>query len=213
MTRLIFFFSLLFMTRLAFSAEGPIVQNRQGTISGEDSRIQAGLTLQVPEGNALQIPPEVLNRLSSGQLSDLLKGQRQGPETVASLILREEILIPVIFFSSAPLIVLIIAYFAYRNRRDLQETIRLAIQSGQPLPEGVMNALDKRRTPNTQADLRKAVLLLCLGIGGAIILFVSNRGEPAVALLGLVPCVLGLGYLFLWWHADKASGRLEHERA
>lgn len=207
----IFLFFTLFFLAAGSASSAPVIQNRQGQFTDTDGPSDPNVQLQV--GPAQVFPADILKQLSPDQMRELFSEKSERPETVASLLLRKEILVPAIVFSIAPLIVLILAYFAYRNRRDLQETVRLAIQSGQPLPDNVMQALDKRSTPTTQGDLRKSILLLCLGVSGAIALFVSNREEPSIALLGLIPFVLGLGYLFLWWQASQVTGRTDHERA
>jgi hypothetical protein len=223
MKRFILLFLLSFMTREAICEESrdgnlPDVHVRQGVISAGDAPalpgepIRSSVHLTLPAGGSMDIPSDVLNSLDADARSRLLESHLEKPSSASTLLLRKEILIPAIVFATGPIMVWIFAYFAFRSRKETHNTIRLAIQSGQTLPEGVMNALEHRRMPSAQGDLRKAVLLGCLGVGGALILFVANQDDPSISLLGLVPCILGLGYLFLWRQASRQTRRFDHER-
>ncbi len=66
------------------------------------------------------------------------------------------------------------------------ETLRLAIERGQPLPSAPPIDVAQR-------DARRGVLAIALGVGTAIALGVMGGLE--VAALGAIPAVLGAGWL------------------
>ena len=79
------------------------------------------------------------------------------------------VLIPIAFFAMIAAIFILPAYFKSRERRNLQDTLRVAIEKGQELPPEVINALttDAKRPPSRLRDLRNAVIWLA--IAGALV--------------------------------------------
>ena len=101
-------------------------------------------------------------------------------------------------------------YFKARERRDIQKTVRAAIDKGQPLPPEVIEALSTEATkniPSRSRDIRRGIIWLAVGIGTIAFSLVKdfrsvNGGwEDGVSngLLGLacIPVTIGLAYIVL----------------
>jgi hypothetical protein len=102
-----------------------------------------------------------------------------------------------------------------RQRKLLQETLQMAYDRGQPLPPELVEALQSSAAhqlnlPTRERDLRRAIILLAVGLGfaglgagmGWGIYHGSDVGGQIVggivAGCGAIPAFLGLAYLILW---------------
>jgi hypothetical protein len=158
------------------------------------------------------MPPEVIQKLDSKQIADILQRQVSTPKSTAQIIFNESFLIPGIVFGSMTLVSFFMLYFSYRKRRDMLDTVRTAIQSGQTLPASFLEALDSKAKPSPDSDLRKAVLLIALGLSGMTVLATVAGEEAGRAWsIGLVPTLLGIGYLFLWKQSQKRQKAGSHD--
>lgn len=126
-----------------------------------------------------------------GDLGDMDSGEAGG---IAVAI------IGVIFttlFGAPVLIVAAVMFFSYLKSRSLHRTVRMMVEKGQPVPPELF------ATPGSplkqRNDLRRGVVLSCIGIGLIIFLAGVNGGfgggEWAV---GVIPLMVGLGYLLVW---------------
>jgi hypothetical protein len=110
----------------------------------------------------------------------------------------EAILVPITFFLVLGLCVVLGFYYRFRNRQELQITVRNAIDSGQQFSPEVLRELTNALFPPS-SDLRKGIVLC--GIGLAFVVFALMLGqEKAVGpLLGVsaFPFIVGLAYLLL----------------
>jgi hypothetical protein len=111
-------------------------------------------------------------------------------------------------FGSLTAIVVGPNYLKARERREVQKTVRMALDKGQPLPPEVIDALSKditRRLPSRTRDIRNGVIWLAVGFGIAAFSLVSNsmswdgRGNIDDGLLGIacIPATVGLAFLVL----------------
>ena len=99
------------------------------------------------------------------------------------------------------------SYFKTRERRDMQKTVRAAIDKGQPMPPEVIDALSKeaaRNIPSRTRDIRRGVIWLAVGVGMAAFSLINRYNNSwddggSNGLLGLaaVPATVGLAYLVL----------------
>lgn len=119
-----------------------------------------------------------------------------------------EILIPLAPFIMVIAIVVVPAILKSKERKEMQATLRAAIEKGQPLPPEVIEALSKDniKPPATAArDLRIGVILLAISIGiglfGYAFNFVGGFEETkAVApIVGIaaIPGMIGLAFIVL----------------
>jgi hypothetical protein len=200
--------SLYFMGMPAFAAP---IEERQGVMTEPAPSATKGASDVVLLGTT-PLPQDVLNKLEPHQIVDLLQSKATAPKSTAEIIFNESFLIPGIVFGSMTIVSFFMLYFSYRKRRDMLDTVRTAIQSGQTLPASFLEALESKAKPSPDSDLRKAVLLIALGLSGMTVLATVAGEEAGRAWsIGLVPTLLGIGYLFLWKQSQKRQKAGSHD--
>lgn len=120
------------------------------------------------------------------------------------------ILIVLIIFSALTAIVFGPTYMKSREKREIQATVRHAIDKGQQLPPELIDAMTRdvaSKLPSRTRDLRRGVLWLAAGIGVAAFSFLSNMGwdngndwhEIGNGLLGIaaIPVTIGIAFIVL----------------
>jgi len=124
------------------------------------------------------------------------------------------ILVCAVVFGSIVAIILGPGYFKSRERRELQATVRAAIDKGQPLPPEVIEAMGKEATKNVPSrtrDIRRGIIWLAVGIGIAAFGLVGDLGwggddwggnagaHIGNGLLGVacIPVTIGLAFIVL----------------
>lgn len=112
-------------------------------------------------------------------------------------------LIPISFFAMIGAIVIVPVWLKSRERRELQGTLRAAIDKGQPLPAEIIDAMTKnvKIAPTSLSDLRTGVLWLAVGLGlGAFGFMVgyeeADAFQPLVGIAS-IPAIIGLAYIVL----------------
>jgi hypothetical protein len=152
------------------------------------------------------IPPEVLSRMGSDDIADLLHMQMRKPESAVEVIFNKQIIVPGMVFGSFVLMVFFIAYYSYRKRRELMLLVHESIKSGHPLPASFLESLEYKKKPTADSDLRKSMILIALGLSSIVIIFfVADANDKPMAALGILPFLVGLAYLFLWKNAQPSS--------
>jgi hypothetical protein len=116
------------------------------------------------------------------------------------------VLIVLIIFGSFASLFIVPRYFKSIERQKMADTLRVAIEKGQPLPTEVIEAMSSNvrspgMPPSPQRDLRTGIVWLGVGIGfGALALALSFE-EPdfLYPLLGLAafPTFIGLAFVAL----------------
>lgn len=117
----------------------------------------------------------------------------------------EDILVPLGLFTMIAAIVLVPNYLRIRERREIQKTVRAAIEKGQPLPPELIEALSKdvraRKVSSAHRDLRIGVILLFVA-GGVALTGVALGQISDHAMFGTVsgaaiPGMVGLAFVIL----------------
>jgi hypothetical protein len=117
----------------------------------------------------------------------------------------EEVLVP--FFICAMIVAIVVGpgWLKSRERREMQATVRAAIEKGQPLPPELIEALSKDvktpKIPSAQRDMRIGVILLSVGAGVALTGWIL-RGINDYAMFGTmsgaaIPGTIGLAFVIL----------------
>ena len=99
-------------------------------------------------------------------------------------------------------------YLKSKERREMQATVRAAIDKGQPLPPEVIEALGKEATknlPSRTRDIRRGIIWLAVGVGMAAFGIISDwdgnewNGGMDNGLLGVaaIPVTIGLAFIVL----------------
>ena len=106
-------------------------------------------------------------------------------------------------FGAPVLIVMAIGLFALLVSRSRQRTIRMMVEKGQPVPAELL-------APHTKAvrqrsDVRRGVIWTMIGLGAMIFFGAVNEWEGGVWSIGLIPFLIGLGYLMVWKLEGKKS--------
>ena len=99
-------------------------------------------------------------------------------------------------FGAPVLIVALIMYFGFSKNRALHRTVRMMAEKGQPIPA----ALLAPPTPaiRQRSDMRRGVVLTMIGIGMMLFLGAVNDWEGGAWSFGLIPFLIGAGYLIVW---------------
>ena len=114
-------------------------------------------------------------------------------------------------FGSITAIVVGPTYFKSKERREMQATVRAAIDKGQPLPPEVIEALGKeasKNIPSRSRDIRRGIIWLAVGVGMAAFSLINESNwdssgwdGPSVGggLLGMaaIPVTIGLAFIVL----------------
>jgi hypothetical protein len=116
------------------------------------------------------------------------------------------VMIVLIIFGSIASLFIAPRYFKSVERQKMADTLRLAIEKGQPLPTEVIEAMSSNvrhpgLPPSPQRDLRTGIIWLGLGLGVAGLGAAIGSYEPdwALPFLGMAtfPIFIGLAFVVL----------------
>ena len=116
------------------------------------------------------------------------------------------VFIVLIIFGSIASLFLVPRYFKSVERQKMADTLRLAIERGQPLPTEVIEAMSSNvrspgLPPSPQRDLRTGIIWLGIGVGFAALGLTISFEEPDALFpfLGLAsfPFFIGLAFVAL----------------
>lgn len=118
----------------------------------------------------------------------------------------EPVLIVLIIFGSIASLFIAPRYFKSLERQKMAETLRVAIEKGQPLPAEVVDAMSSdvrptRLPPSPQRDLRTGIIWLGVGMGFAALGAALSFEEPDALVpflaFGMFPIFVGLAFVAL----------------
>src|SRR6266436_2476105 len=113
-----------------------------------------------------------------------------------------EMVIPIVaivfltIFGAPVLIVGLILYFSFSRQRALQKTVRMMVEKGQPVPEALLAPSPPAQ--RQRSDLRRGVVLTMVGLGLMVFFGAVNDWEGGAWTFGLIPFLIGAGYLLVW---------------
>lgn len=125
-----------------------------------------------------------------------------------------EILIPIASFAMIITIIWLFQHFAYRKRSEAFQTLRLAIEKGQPLTPDALDAMARISSPI--ADLRRGIVFVAIAAGFASFALIVGSGaefrggaEFTRGLMGVAtfPLFIGLAFLGLHFFANESKRR------
>ena len=99
-------------------------------------------------------------------------------------------------FGAPVLIVAVILYFGFSKTRMKHRTIRMLVEKGQPVPPELL--APPTPTVRQRSDMRRGVVLLMVGLGVMLFLGAVNDWEGGAWALGIIPFLIGAGYLLVW---------------
>jgi hypothetical protein len=98
-------------------------------------------------------------------------------------------------FGAPVMIVAAIMFFSYLKSRSLHRTVRNMVEKGQEVPAALFAPPPIVRA---RSDMRRGVVLLMVGFGSMIFFGAMNDWEGGAWSLGVIPFLIGLGYLLVW---------------
>lgn len=123
--------------------------------------------------------------------------------------------IPATFFGAIVLVVWLFQHFSHKKRIEAFQTLRLAIEKGQPLTPETLESMARISSPI--ADLRRGIVFVAVAAGFASFAMIigsspqmdSNGREVTRALLGIAtfPLFIGLAFLGLHFFANESKRR------
>lgn len=126
-----------------------------------------------------------------------------------------EIFIPLTFFAAIVAIVWLFQHFAHRKRSEAFQTLRLAIEKGQPLTPETLESMARISSPI--ADLRRGIVFIAIAAGfaafatilGTGLAYDDGRVEVMRGLYGVAtfPLFIGLAFLGLHFFANESRRR------
>jgi hypothetical protein len=129
--------------------------------------------------------------------------EKLGPEQIAAVLQArehrkmqtnwEDILVPLSFFLCAGFIVGVALYFRDRQHTQRQQTLRLMVEKGVAIPPELLSPPTLKRS-----DLRRGLVLLGTGVGLSGFFAVTGLGTPGLWGVGLIPALIGAGFLLVW---------------
>ena len=131
----------------------------------------------------------------SGRKHDVHVGNSDSEEAALMAIPIVGIIFTTLF--GAPVLVVgLIMFFSYWKARSLHRTVRMMVEKGQPVPEALF------ATPHSPArarsDMRRGVVLIMIGLGLMIFLGAVNDWQDGSWAVGIIPFLIGAGYLLVW---------------
>ncbi len=124
-----------------------------------------------------------------------------------------EIMIPLASFAMIIGIIWLFQHFAYRKRAEAFQTLRLAIEKGQPLTPDALEAMARITSPI--ADLRRGIVFVAIAAGFASFATIMGMGpgwedgrvEVMRGLFGVAtfPLFVGLAFLGLHFFANESK--------
>ncbi len=103
-------------------------------------------------------------------------------------------------FGAPVMVVAAVMFFSFLKSRSLHRTVRTMVEKGQEVPAALFAPPPVIRA---RSDLRRGVVLLMVGCGLMIFFGAVNDWEGGSWSLGVIPFLIGLGYLLVW----KLEGR------
>jgi len=109
----------------------------------------------------------------------------------------------ILVFGTPVIIVIAILIHKARRTQAIHDTVVRLAEKGLPIPPELF--VD-RRTEDPRSSLHKGVILVAVGVGLTIFFLTlpDRRGPWGV---GLIPLLIGIGYLIVWRLEDKRDAR------
>jgi len=173
----------------------------------------AGAATATPTATASTSPSDLADKIHQ-KLEKKLRGKHGiiidggGKDEDADLQkMRDFVAIPIVaivflsIFGAPVLIVIMVGIFALLGSRMRQRTIRMMVEKGQPVPAELL--APELRHVRRRSDVRRGVVWTMVGLGLMIWLAAVNDWEGGAWSFGLIPFLIGLGYLIVWKLENK----------
>ena len=167
----------------------------------------ASTTTPAPKATAASGSSDIADRIhrklekklggKHGIVIDTDDGDHQGhDDDIPAMIIPLVGIVFLSIFGAPVLIVILIGGFALLVSRSRQRTIRMLVEKGQPVPAELL--APATRGVRQRSDARRGVVWTMVGLGLMIWLAAVNDWEGGAWSLGIIPFLIGLGYLLVW---------------
>jgi hypothetical protein len=99
-------------------------------------------------------------------------------------------------------IVAVIMFSSWAKSRSLHRTVRMMVEKGQPVPPELF-AAPAGAPLRPWYDLRRGIILLAVGVAFVIFFGLTAGWDEGVWALGLIPGLIGFGYIIVWRLANR----------
>lgn len=114
----------------------------------------------------------------------------------------EGVWVPIVMFAGLTVIISLFFWFRFRARREMQQTIRAAIDKGQELSPELVESLGTSQKRSKYQDLRNGMIWLAVGAGIALFGVAMGQIEqevmPIMAGISALPFMIGIAYVIMW---------------
>lgn len=168
---------------------------------GSSPSATASATVSVSPGSLADKIHQKIDKKLQGHHGIVIDGDDADLHNIKSEDL-PEFVIPIVaitmltIFGAPVLIVAFIMYFGFSKSRMQHRTVRMLAEKGQPIPPELLApptpAISKRN------DMRRGIVLVMVGLGVMLTFGAWSGWEGGAWALGVIPFVIGLGYLLVW---------------
>jgi uncharacterized protein DUF6249 len=124
------------------------------------------------------------------------EGEKRGSEDFPEWAIPIVAIVFMTIFGAPVLIVAVIMYFGFSRNRMMHRTIRMMVEKGQPVPPALLSPSPP--AIRQRSDMRRGVVLVMVGLGVMLFFGAVNDWEGGAWAIGLIPFLIGLGYLLVW---------------
>ena len=151
-----------------------------------------------PSDLADRIQRNVEKHLRGGKHGIIIEGDdhEKSKDEIPAMVIPLVGIVFLTIFGAPVLIVITIGIFALLVSRSRQRTIRMMVEKGQPVPAELLASHVK--TVRQRSDVRRGVIWTMIGLGAMVFFGAVNDWEGGVWSIGLIPFLIGLGYLMVW---------------
>ena len=151
-----------------------------------------GMRVNISTDDEEAVPKEVADKLSPEQLFKLMALREERHRDVPGAA---PLIVAIVFGMPVAIVALVLVY-RYRKNAMLHRTLAAMIDKGVPIPPELLQP-DKPR----KSDLRRGLTLIAAG-AGLVVFFIADKDYDAWGL-GLIPLLIGVGYLIAWKLEEK----------
>ena len=177
--------------------------------AGASPTATASVSASVSPGSLADKIHQKIDKKFKGHHGIVIDGDEEGGKGSNDDI--PEMVIPIVaivfmaIFGAPVLIVALIMYFGFSRNRAMHRTIRMLAEKGQPIPATLL--APPAPAIRARSDLRRGIVLVMVGVGLMVCFGAWNDWEGGAWAIGVIPFVIGLGYLLVW----KLEGEKKNE--
>jgi hypothetical protein len=123
-------------------------------------------------------------------------------------------LIPITLFVMIGVVTCSLAWLFYKSRQDHHETIRKALELGQPLDPNVLRIFSRNKTSSAD-DLRAGMISICIGVAFMVVACVNiftdgdQYGSRIAGFIGILAVGFGVGQIIASKFASKSQSQAD----